>query len=115
MDGSILRTVFRSLPGRWLAGAYRRSAAASLNEYGLKAEDLWNEFSDEHKLAISRVDAGTYDERNRRLKRALDISLKHETMHGFDGAALESYMGTELAEAEAELVERAEIVQPKLF
>lgn len=56
--------------------AYRASVAAELRRYGLRYDDLLNEYDDEVKTAIANLPKEELEMRNKRLKRALDLDMK---------------------------------------
>lgn len=56
--------------------AYRASVATELRRYGLYYDDLLNEYDDEVKEALARLPKEEMEMRNKRLKRALDLSMK---------------------------------------
>ena len=51
-----------------------------MNQFGLKYDDLLNEYDPDVSLAISRMSPELYTARQRRLKRALDISFKKKPL-----------------------------------
>ena len=62
-----------------LAAAHKRSVAQRLKHYGLRFEDLWDPKEDlDIKEALARLPREVVDARNQRLKRAIDLSMKHE-------------------------------------
>lgn len=65
----------RGLLGR-ASDTYRASVANELRKFGLRYDDLLNEFDDEVKLAIEKLPKEELEMRNKRLKRALDLDLK---------------------------------------
>ncbi|KAI0562228.1 cytochrome c reductase subunit 7(VI) [Gracilaria domingensis] len=58
------------------ARAYQASVGAELKRYGLRYDDLLNEFDDEVKHAISKLPPHELEMRNKRLKRAIDLDVK---------------------------------------
>lgn len=58
------------------AKAYQASVGAELRKYGLRYDDLLNEFDDEVKQAIASLPPQELEMRNKRLKRAIDLDLK---------------------------------------
>eukprot|EP00474_Spongospora_subterranea_P000983 CRZ01441.1 hypothetical protein [Spongospora subterranea] len=87
--------------------------SGQLTKMGLMAEDLIVETSD-YKEALLRLPANVLEERNRRIRRAFDLSCKHEElpedMRNYD--PFESYLGGEMEKAkqkrlELEIIDRA--------
>lgn len=58
------------------ARAYQASVGAELRRYGLRYDDLLNEFDDEVKHALSKLPPEEIEMRNKRLKRAIDLDVK---------------------------------------
>lgn len=58
------------------ARAYQASVAAELRRYGLRYDDLLNEYDEEVKHAIATLPPEELEMRNKRLKRALDLDVK---------------------------------------
>ena len=89
-----------------LIQAYRNNMASRLAEYGLKHDDILIETEDV-VTAVSRMNHEEAALRQRRIKRAFDLSGKHEHMHidskNFNADDyLETYLGEDLADAERE-------------
>ena len=57
-----------------------RSLAASLDGAGLKLDDVRNEWHPDVQTAISRLSPEELSNRNKRIKRAMDLSLKHSEL-----------------------------------
>ncbi|KAJ3670225.1 hypothetical protein LUZ60_010549 [Juncus effusus] len=63
----------------WLARVHMRTVAARLKNYGLRYDDLYDPYEDlDIKEAMARLPREVVDARNQRLKRAMDLSMKHE-------------------------------------
>lgn len=56
--------------------AYRASVGSHLRKYGLRYDDLLNEFDDDVALALKQLSKEEVEMRNKRLKRALDLDMK---------------------------------------
>lgn len=89
-----------------LVQAYRNNVASRLAEYGLKHDDILVETEDV-VTAVSRMNPEEAALRQRRIRRAFDLSAKHEHMHidpkNFNADDyLTSYLGDDVAEAEKE-------------
>ncbi|GMI89165.1 hypothetical protein like AT5G25450 [Hibiscus trionum] len=62
-----------------LAAMHMKSVSKRLRRYGLRYDDLYDPLYDlDVKEALNRLPREIVDARNQRLKRALDLSLKHE-------------------------------------
>ncbi|XP_039014870.1 cytochrome b-c1 complex subunit 7-2, mitochondrial-like [Hibiscus syriacus] len=62
-----------------LAAMHMNSVSKRLRRYGLRYDDLYDPLYDlDVKEALNRLPREIVDARNQRLKRALDLSLKHE-------------------------------------
>ncbi|KAG0496921.1 hypothetical protein HPP92_001536 [Vanilla planifolia] len=62
-----------------LAAIHRKVLANRLRKYGLRYEDLYDPYYDlDIKEALNRLPREVVDARNQRLKRAMDLSMKHE-------------------------------------
>ncbi|KAI0498004.1 hypothetical protein KFK09_021245 [Dendrobium nobile] len=62
-----------------LAAVHQRVISKRLRNYGLRYDDLYDPYYDlDIKEALSRLPREVVDARNQRLKRALDLSMKHE-------------------------------------
>ncbi|XP_002732317.1 cytochrome b-c1 complex subunit 7-like [Saccoglossus kowalevskii] len=55
-------------------------SAAGYNQLGLMSDDLVRESLPEVKEAVRRLPPDVYDDRQFRIKRALDLSLKHRVL-----------------------------------
>eukprot|EP00243_Klebsormidium_subtile_P001367 TRINITY_DN12360_c0_g1_i1.p1 TRINITY_DN12360_c0_g1~~TRINITY_DN12360_c0_g1_i1.p1 ORF type:complete len:128 (-),score=30.68 TRINITY_DN12360_c0_g1_i1:183-566(-) len=97
----------------WAVTRYQASVAKSLKKYGLRYDDLYDDLYDlDVKEALKRLPREETDARNQRLKRAIDLSMKHyylskelqekQTPYAF-------YLQKQLAEIKDERDERAEI------
>lgn len=58
------------------ARAYQASVGAELRRYGLRYDDLLNEYDDEVKDALKKLPPDEIEMRNKRLKRAIDLDIK---------------------------------------
>ncbi|MCL7038761.1 hypothetical protein MKW94_024729 [Papaver nudicaule] len=78
MASTLLKT-FLDPKKNWLAGLHKRAIANRLNHYGLRYDDLYDPLMDlDIKEALNRLPREVVDARNQRLKRAMDLSMKHE-------------------------------------
>ena len=79
-----------------------------LSRTGLKYEDLLVEVPDVEK-ALKRIPADVLEEREQRIKRAFDCSVKRKTLPYENQPAepLDLYLGKELAAAQKDREERA--------
>lgn len=96
-----------------VANSYRGVVGHKLAKYGLRFDDLQDPLKDEDVAeALRRLPPSVIVGRNCRLRRALDLSLKHEALPK-DLLAKQtpelSYLQTVLAEVRAERVERAQL------
>ncbi|KAL0692303.1 hypothetical protein Bca4012_059483 [Brassica carinata] len=63
----------------FLARLHMKSVSNRLRRYGLRYDDLYDPMYDlDIKEALNRLPREVVDARNQRLKRALDLSMKHE-------------------------------------
>ena len=63
----------------WFAAQHKKAVAGRLRRYGLRFEDLYDPKEDlDIKEAMNRLPREIVDARNQRLKRAMDLSMKHE-------------------------------------
>ncbi|ESQ32084.1 hypothetical protein EUTSA_v10005137mg [Eutrema salsugineum] len=63
----------------FLARLHMKSISNRLRRYGLRYDDLYDPLYDlDIKEALNRLPREIVDARNQRLKRALDLSMKHE-------------------------------------
>ncbi|CAN7125562.1 cytochrome b-c1 complex subunit 7-2 [Brassica rapa] len=63
----------------FLARLHMKSVSNRLREYGLRYDDLYDPMYDlDIKEALNRLPREVVDARNQRLKRAMDLSMKHE-------------------------------------
>lgn len=58
------------------ARAYQASVGAELRRYGLRYDDLLNEYDPEVKQALAKLTPLEIELRNKRLKRAFDLDIK---------------------------------------
>ncbi|KAE8676040.1 Cytochrome b-c1 complex subunit 7-2 [Hibiscus syriacus] len=63
----------------WLASLHMKTLTNRLSKYGLRYDDLYDPYYDlDIKEALNRLPREIVDARNQRLKRAIDLSMKHE-------------------------------------
>lgn len=63
------------------APAYQAAVGKELKKYGLRIEDLYDPENDlDVEEAIGRLPQDVVDARNQRLKRAIDLSVKHSAL-----------------------------------
>ncbi|GLT53992.1 hypothetical protein SLA2020_272260 [Shorea laevis] len=63
----------------WFAAQHMKSVTRRLRKYGLRYDDLFDPYYDlDIKEALNRLPREIVDARNQRLKRAMDLSMKHE-------------------------------------
>ncbi|KAH7524707.1 hypothetical protein FEM48_Zijuj06G0148100 [Ziziphus jujuba var. spinosa] len=63
----------------WFAAQHMKSLSKRLRKYGLRYDDLYDPYYDlDVKEALNRLPREIVDARNQRLKRAMDLSMKHE-------------------------------------
>ncbi|KAI8569009.1 hypothetical protein RHMOL_Rhmol02G0245700 [Rhododendron molle] len=63
----------------WFAKQHMKSVSTRLRRYGLRYDDLYDPYYDlDIKEALNRLPREVIDARNQRLKRAMDLSMKHE-------------------------------------
>ncbi|KAJ6406274.1 hypothetical protein OIU84_009907, partial [Salix udensis] len=63
----------------WLAKQHMKTLSSRLRRYGLRYDDLYDPYYElDIKEALSRLPREIVDARNQRLKRAMDLSMKHE-------------------------------------
>mmetsp|Transcript_47159 Transcript_47159/g.125351 ORF Transcript_47159/g.125351 Transcript_47159/m.125351 type:complete len:99 (-) Transcript_47159:197-493(-) len=65
---------------RAVANWYKGSVEAELKKYGLKYHDILIENHPDVDAALDRLTPEELSERNRRLKRAMDIGMKHSEL-----------------------------------
>ncbi|OMO80681.1 Cytochrome b-c1 complex subunit 7 [Corchorus olitorius] len=62
-----------------LAALHKKAVSQRLRNYGLRYDDLYDPYYDlDIKEALNRLPREIVDARNQRLKRAMDLSMKHE-------------------------------------
>eukprot|EP00271_Cylindrocystis_brebissonii_P013534 TRINITY_DN33426_c0_g1_i1.p1 TRINITY_DN33426_c0_g1~~TRINITY_DN33426_c0_g1_i1.p1 ORF type:complete len:140 (+),score=32.68 TRINITY_DN33426_c0_g1_i1:43-420(+) len=62
----------------WAAKQYRAQVAVELKKVGLRYDDLYDDMADlDIAEALKRLPREVVDARNQRLKRAMDLSMKH--------------------------------------
>eukprot|EP00877_Chromochloris_zofingiensis_P006330 jgi/Chrzof1/1950/Cz10g27170.t1 len=107
-----LANLFKPLT-EWVATRYRASVATKLMDYGLRYDDLYDPLMDtDIAEALRRLPPDVIIARNQRLKRAMDLSLKHEKLPKELRAKqtpFEYYLQDALAEVKAERLERAKL------
>ncbi|KAH7845712.1 hypothetical protein Vadar_005100 [Vaccinium darrowii] len=63
----------------WLAAQHMKAVSTRLRRYGLRYDDTYDPYYDlDVKEALNRLPREVVDARNQRLKRAIDLSMKHE-------------------------------------
>ncbi|THU63520.1 hypothetical protein C4D60_Mb01t16660 [Musa balbisiana] len=63
----------------WFAAQHYKALSNRLKKYGLRYDDLYDPMYDlDIKEALARLPREVVDARNQRLKRAIDLSMKHE-------------------------------------
>ncbi|XP_068653132.1 cytochrome b-c1 complex subunit 7-2, mitochondrial-like [Aristolochia californica] len=63
----------------WFAAQHCKALSKRLRKYGLRYDDLYDPYYDlDIKEAMARLPREIVDARNQRLKRAMDLSMKHE-------------------------------------
>jgi len=63
------------------APAYQAAVGKELKKYGLRIEDLYDPENDlDVEEALERLPQDVIDSRNQRLKRAMDLSVKHSEL-----------------------------------
>ncbi|KAG6739312.1 hypothetical protein POTOM_056905 [Populus tomentosa] len=63
----------------WLAKQHMKTLSSRLRRYGLRYDDLYDPYYEpDIKEALNRLPREIVDARNQRLKRALDLSMKHD-------------------------------------
>ncbi|CAL1388173.1 unnamed protein product [Linum trigynum] len=63
----------------WFARQHMNAISNRLKKYGLRYDDLYDPYFDlDVKEALNRLPREIVDARNQRLKRAMDLSMKHE-------------------------------------
>ncbi|XP_021890859.1 cytochrome b-c1 complex subunit 7-2-like [Carica papaya] len=66
----------------WFARQHMKTVSTRLRKYGLRYDDLYDPYYDlDVKEALNRLPREIVDARNQRLKRAIDLSMKHEYLH----------------------------------
>ncbi|KAI5079533.1 hypothetical protein GOP47_0005012 [Adiantum capillus-veneris] len=62
----------------WMSEKYRADISRRLTAYGLRYDDLYDDSHDlDVKEALARLPQSVVDARNQRIKRAMDLSMKH--------------------------------------
>ncbi|KAF6167281.1 hypothetical protein GIB67_043142 [Kingdonia uniflora] len=88
-----------------LAKIHRNTIAKRLRRCGLRYDDLYDQYMDlDINEALNRLPREVVDARNQRLKRAMDLSMKHDELPA-DLQAMQTPFRTYLAEMLA-LVQR---------
>ena len=65
----------------WMAPRYQAAVGKELKKYGLRYEDLFDPQLDlDVEESLRRLPQEVVDARNQRLKRAIDISMKHSEL-----------------------------------
>ncbi|PRW58608.1 cytochrome b-c1 complex subunit 7-2 [Chlorella sorokiniana] len=80
MSGRALAKLFDPLVA-WMAPRYQAVVGAQLRKYGLRYEDLYDPQLDlDVDEALKRLPQEVVDARNQRLKRAIDLNMKHSEL-----------------------------------
>ncbi|KAG1347604.1 cytochrome b-c1 complex subunit 7-2 [Cocos nucifera] len=109
-SSSWLQSFFLNPRRNWFAAQHYKAVSKRLKKYGLRYDDLYDPMYDlDIKEALARLPRDVVDARNQRLKRALDLSMKHEYLSE-DLQALQtpfrSYLKDMLALVKKERAER---------
>lgn len=108
-DVQAVSALFRPLYNR-VRESYRAQVSKDLKKYGLRYDDLLDPTGNmDIAMAMSRLPQEVLDARNQRLKRALDLSLKHVYLPKDLQAKqtpLEPYLRPMLRQVQAEMKER---------
>lgn len=65
----------------WMAPRYQAAVGKELMKYGLRYEDLYDpQYDLDVEEALQRMPQEVVDARNQRLKRAIDLSMKHSEL-----------------------------------
>eukprot|EP00270_Netrium_digitus_P012023 TRINITY_DN386_c0_g1_i2.p1 TRINITY_DN386_c0_g1~~TRINITY_DN386_c0_g1_i2.p1 ORF type:complete len:138 (-),score=22.73 TRINITY_DN386_c0_g1_i2:423-800(-) len=95
----------------WAAKRYQAAVGAELKKYGLRWDDLYDDLYDlDVAEALKRLPQAEVDARNQRLKRAMDLSMKHAMLPKELQAKqipYEFYLQDQLAQIKAEREERS--------
>ncbi|XP_030548302.1 cytochrome b-c1 complex subunit 7-2, mitochondrial-like isoform X1 [Rhodamnia argentea] len=76
---SLLMQSFLDPKKSWLAAQHMKAISKRLRHYGLRYDDLYDGYYDlDVKEALNRLPREIVDARNQRIKRAMDLSMKHE-------------------------------------
>ncbi|CAH9063621.1 unnamed protein product [Cuscuta europaea] len=93
-----------------LAAIHKKTLSSRLRKYGLRYDDLYDPMYDlDIKEAMNRLPREIVDARNQRLKRAMDLSMKHQYLPEDVQAAqtpFRSYLQEMLALVKRESAER---------
>jgi len=107
-----LARLFRPLTA-WASQRYTARLGDKLRDYGLRYDDLYDPLMDADVAeALRRLDPEVVYARNARLRRAMDLSLKHEKLPAELRARqtpFEPYLTPMLNEIKAERTERAQL------
>nr|ACZ54008.1 ubiquinol-cytochrome C reductase complex 14kD subunit [Wolffia arrhiza] len=103
----------------WLAAQHCKAISRRLRKYGLRYDDLYDPLHDlDIKEALARLPREIVHARNQRLKRAMDLSMKHDYLPE-DLQALQtpfrSYLRDMLALVKKEKAEREALGAPPLY
>ncbi|OVA00507.1 Cytochrome b-c1 complex subunit 7 [Macleaya cordata] len=78
MASSLLQS-FINPSKNWFAAQHMKAISKRLRKYGLRYDDLYDPMYDlDIKEALARLPREVVDARNQRIKRAMDLSMKHE-------------------------------------
>mmetsp|Transcript_17441 Transcript_17441/g.43491 ORF Transcript_17441/g.43491 Transcript_17441/m.43491 type:complete len:131 (-) Transcript_17441:1307-1699(-) len=72
--------------------AYQANIDKNLKKYGLKYDDLLIEDEDV-TAAVDKLNSSEFSNRNKRIKRAMDLGLKHKYLNAESQAKVEPFVG----------------------
>ncbi|KAJ0251896.1 Cytochrome b-c1 complex subunit 7-1 [Hirschfeldia incana] len=91
----------------FLARMHMKAVSTRLRRYGLRYDDLHDQYENlDIKEALNRLPREVVDARNQRLKRAMDLSMKHEYLPEDLQTPFRGYLQEMLALVERERKER---------
>jgi ubiquinol-cytochrome c reductase subunit 7 len=103
----------------WASGPYNRVLGSRLADYGLRYEDLYDPLLDQDVAeALRRLPDQEVVDRNARIKRAMDLSMKHEVLTGelrAQQTPFKLYMNDILEQVKAEKQERRQLNAAPLY
>ncbi|XP_062212763.1 cytochrome b-c1 complex subunit 7-like isoform X2 [Phragmites australis] len=90
-----------------LARLHMHAVSSRLRKYGLRYDDLYDPYHDlDIKEALGRLPSEVVDARIQRLKRAMDLSMKHQYLHDDLQTPFRGYLSDMLALVKKESAER---------